>query len=164
MANLKELGIALKAYRLASGEAIKDLAAAIEVSDNTVREFEAGIKAPDIEIIELFIRHYSLRDQESERLLALAGLESDSIAIDQDFEIDDIDISSMNKQLDVVIGPVFYADDIEIVTSDNGVTINFLQSTFGSSDNRIIISRIGMSHNLAKKFSDQLKNKLNSKN
>ncbi len=142
-ADLKELGIAVRAYRVAAGESVEELADATELSSELLQKIEAGLQKPTIGALEMLGRHYSLRDSEVRRLLELAGHNS------KDFELDleqaDIDLRKLTSQYDVLFAPIFYTDMVNVVSNQYGVTINFIQNANGE-DKPVVVSRVGMSH------------------
>jgi hypothetical protein len=60
---------------------------------------------------------------------------------------------AVNLNLDTT--PVYYTDNIYIVTNEDGVVLNVMQSVAGTNQLRIV-SRIGMSRVHAKKFAGEL--------
>jgi hypothetical protein len=60
---------------------------------------------------------------------------------------------AVNLNLDTT--PVLYTDNIYIVTNEDGVVLNVMQSVAGTNQLRIV-SRIGMSRNHAKKFVSEM--------
>jgi hypothetical protein len=60
---------------------------------------------------------------------------------------------AVNLNLDTT--PVLYTDNIYIVTNEDGVVLNVMQSVAGTNQLRIV-ARIGMSRVHAKKFAGEL--------
>ena len=60
---------------------------------------------------------------------------------------------AVNLNLDTT--PILYTDNIYIVTNEDGVVLNIMQSVAGTNQLRIV-SRIGMSRNHAKKFVSEM--------
>lgn len=143
MANLKELGVAVRAYRVAAGETIEDLANAMEVESDEVSRIESGIFKPSTEIIEQIGSHFSLRENEVKRLLDLAGLDADDFEFS--FDAGDMDLQKLTDQYDVMMAPIFYTDMVNVVSNQYGITINFIQNASGD-DKPVVVSRVGMSH------------------
>ena len=153
MSNLKELGIALRAYRVAVGESVEDVAEATEVGLDMINQIEAGLHAPSEETIELLARHYSLREQEVKRLYELAGHDETDFKID--LEGDDFDMEKLSKDFEVLFAPIFYTDMVNVVSNEYGVTINFIQNASGS-EKPVVVSRVGMSHKHAESILEVL--------
>lgn len=147
MSNLKELGVALKAYRVAAEESVSDLAEAIELSEDVIKRTETGLQKPSLEMIELIGRHYSLREPEISRLVELAGHSAEDFSFD--LAPADIDLRKLSEDYDVLFAPVLYTDMVNVVSNHHGVTINFVQKGNGE-DKPVVISRVGMSHEHAK--------------
>jgi transcriptional regulator with XRE-family HTH domain len=143
VSNLKELGIALRAYRVAAGESIDELAEATELNTEDLKKLEAGLHKPAGSMIEMLARHFSLREQEVARLFDLAGHKSEEF--DFDLEKNDIDLDKLTKDFDVLFAPIFYTDMVNVVSNDYGITINFIQNGSGS-EKPVVVSRVGMSH------------------
>ena len=153
MSNLKELGVALRAYRVAAGESIQELADATEVSPELIKQMEAGLHAPSDEVIELISRHFSLREQEVKRIYELAGHDSEDFQIN--LAAEDFDIEKLNKDFEVLLAPIFYTDMVNVISNEFGVTINFIQNASGS-EKPIVVSRVGMSHKHAESILEVL--------
>lgn len=161
MGDLKELGIAIKAYRVAANETINDVSEAIEVDKATIGKVEAGLQRPSIELIELLARHFTLREQEVKRLWKLAGHEQDDFAINLDPH--DIDLSKLEKDFEVMFAPVFYTDMVNVVSNQYGITINFIQGN-GGQEKPVVVSRVGMSHKHAESIIKVLQESLRRAN
>lgn len=143
MANLQELGIALRAYRVAAGESIEELAEATELRIEKLNRLEAGQVTPTDSDIELLARHYTLRENEVSRLLELAGHQEGDFNID--LATEDVSLDKLNKDFEVLFAPIFYTDMVNVVSNDYGITINFIQNGSGG-DKPVVVSRVGMSH------------------
>jgi len=145
MSDLKELGVALKAYRIAAGESVDELANATELEETTIKKIEAGLTKPSSDAIGLIANHYLLREQEVKRLFKLAGHKTDDFSIKKVSDGVDIDISKLGKDIDVLMAPVLYTDMIKVTSDKFGLVISFLQKIEGY-DNPVVVSRVGMSH------------------
>src|SRR3989344_2497462 len=75
MSSQRELGVAIKAYRIAANETPDNLAEAVEISTEQLVNIETGQLVPTREVLEMMISHFSLRKTEAERLWKLAGFE-----------------------------------------------------------------------------------------
>lgn len=60
---------------------------------------------------------------------------------------------AVNLNLDTT--PILYTDNIYIVTNEDGVVLNIMQSVAGTNQLRIV-ARIGMSRNHGKKFVSEM--------
>jgi hypothetical protein len=146
----KELGIALKAYRVASNEEISEVALATELSEDQLRQIEDGTLQPQPEQIEILARHFTLREQEAQRLLELAGYNEFDYDVDlsTDFDLKNLEDLKVNE-VNVLVNPIFYTDTINVVSNQFGVVLSFVQSS-GPEGKPIVVSRVGMSHVHAK--------------
>ena len=156
MAEFKELGVALKAYRVAADETIEDVSNALELDKETILLIESGELQPMPEMIELIARHFALREQEAERLLELAGYGKDEFALDLE---SDVSFEELTRMTDVIVGPILYTDTVKVVSNKFGVIINFVQSN-GGDGKSIVVSRVGMSHQHAKSVIEVLQRSL----
>ncbi len=160
MAEYKELGVALRAYRVAANESIEDVSNALELDMETIERIEQGTLQPKPELLELMARHFTLREQEAERLLELAGYKKDEFTFDLDT---DIFLDDLAKEVESMIMPVLYTDTVKVVSNKFGVVVNFVQSN-GSAGKPVIISRVGMSREHALSVIEVLKRSLEGAN
>lgn len=155
MANTKELGVAIKALRVAANESQDNVADAVEISLTELRKIEAGDKVPTEDILEMFISHFALRDTEAIRLWELAGYSfEEELAMAFDSNDD-----KTPKELNVNVPqnmPVLYTDMVHVSGNKYGITINFIQG-MGPNGKPTVVSRIGMSKEHAKSMLDVLK-------
>lgn len=64
-------------------------------------------------------------------------------------------VQQVAVSMNVDTTPVLYTDNVTIVTNEDGVVLNVMQSLAGTNQLRIV-SRIGMSRNHAKKFAAEM--------
>ena len=157
MSELKELGVAIKAYRVALNETIEELAQATELQESVLLKIEAGEHKPDKSVIELLCRHFNLQVQEANRLLKLSGFSKNEFTLD--LEPMDIPVDDVTKDFDVLVAPIFYTDMVNVTTNQYGVTVNFIQKA-GSDGKPVVVSRVGMSHKHAQSVIDVLQESL----
>lgn len=148
------LGHQLKHIREKRRESINEVADAIEIEVETLLSFEHGHRLPCEEELFLLINHFALRRDEAQQLWKLAGY---------DFDYDLISDKEPNET--VVLVPLenhaIYTDACDISVNDKGVILAFSQN-FG--DNRIPVSKIGMSNEQAKNLLINLHNALRTHN
>jgi len=138
------LGSALRAIRLRQKESLLEVSAAIEVSGERLARFENGELRPSEDILELIISHYNMSEHEADKLWDLAGYKKQ----------DDTQQPPVNVQtfmLGLVPQHIIFSDAVEVSVNDYGVTLNFMQQSFGQ-DQQVPVSRIGMSQQHAQKL------------
>ena len=134
----KEFGIAIKAYRVAANESIEDVSGAVEVDPSTISEIEEGKLQPPMDILELLIRHFSLRHNEALRLWKLAGYAKNGL--------EKVKVSAdPKKQVQIATdAPIMYTDSIHVAANKYGITLSFIQG-IGADGDPVVVSRVGMS-------------------
>ncbi len=152
------LGGALRAMRLRAKESVAEVSSAVEVPMERIDRFETGELRPSEDVLDLFIGHFNLSDNEADKLWDLAGYDGNYAKKTVPHSIED----SMSKQ-PVVILPIdsriVYTDMVHVVANDFGVVISFLQGN-GQNAQPIAVSRVGMSKEHAKSVLDVLQKTL----
>lgn len=141
----EELGERLKLLRKSSKESLAEVSGAVEIEENVLERYEAGIDRPDEEILNLLISHYRLAENSASQLWELAGydrLVDDAIVIEE--------AMAAAKQLVMVLATdmrAVYTDGVSIDCNKSGLQVTFTQST---SQNKVMpVSRLGMSYDQA---------------
>lgn len=136
----RNIGIRLRKLRETAGEAVGDVASAIELSEEEVKAFEQGATKPSEDILLLLINHYDLNDEDALRLWELA-----------DYDGDIEPVASEHKQKSqgmMIVMPldmrVNYTDMVQVNVNDFGVVVNFMQALAPNSQ-AVPIARVGMS-------------------
>ena len=143
MTKKREFGVALKAYRVAANEEIDDVAEAMEIQSDRLHRIELGEELPSLDILEMFINHFSLRDTEAMRLWELAGYSFD----EEDNMSDGSNSEETPKEVNVNMPSdmqVLYTDMVHIAGNKYGVVINFIQGV-GPNTKPTVVTRVGMS-------------------
>ncbi len=143
----EELGEHLKNLRQTNKESLAEVSGAVEIEENILARYEAGVDRPDEEMLNLLISHYRLKDGHANKLWELAGytterLQEESIIIEE--------AMAAAKQLIMVLatdGRTIYTDGVSIDCNKSGLQITFTQST---AQNKVMpVSRLGMSYDQA---------------
>lgn len=138
MSEKRELGVAIKAYRIAANETADNLAEAVEISAEQLVNIETGKSVPTRELLEMLISHFSLRKMEAERLWKLAGFEFPYDEPEGDEVLDEAELSAL-----LPIQTILYTDRVHIAGNKYGLIIDFLQNA--GEGKPVIVSRVGMS-------------------
>jgi Helix-turn-helix domain/Protein of unknown function (DUF3467) len=165
------LGETLRRYRESSSKSVDDLAAVMELKVSEITELEAGNLKPTENVIEMFSNHFRLSDMEEDMLWEQAGYPEPEMyqegfcpGHDNEFEschdsanMHNIPGMPMSGELGVthIVVPlesrVLYTDMAHVMTSSNGVIVNFIQNNVANLP-PIVVSRLGMSKEHAKQL------------
>lgn len=143
----EKLGNQLKDLRRNSKESLAEVSGAVEIDENILEKFEAGIDRPDEEILNLLINHYQLKENVANYLWDLAGYydrapEEEAIIIEE--------AMAAAKQLIMVMATdirTVYTDGVSIDCNKSGIQISFTQSS--PQNKAMLVSRLGMSYEQA---------------
>ena len=156
------IGMRLRRLREAAGEEVREVASAIEVTEEEMSSYERGQKKPEEDILLLLINHFDLQDDDALRLWELADYDGD------------IELQAEQKlrggQNTMLIMPVdmriTYTDMVQVSANNYGIVVNFLQG-LGPTGQPLPVARVGMSYDHAesviKVLSDTLKQAKNGK-
>ena len=150
------LGSALRAMRLRAKESVAEVSSAVEVPVERVGSFENGESRPSEDVLDLIISHYNLPDKEADKLWELAGY-------DKKPEVTNYEDFATGKQPMMILpidARIVYTDTVHVLVNDFGVVINFLQNN-GTTNQPIIVSRVGMSKQHAESVLEVLQKTLN---
>lgn len=153
MSSQRELGVAIKAYRIAANETPDNLAEAVEISTEQLVNIETGQLVPTREVLEMMISHFSLRKTEAERLWKLAGFEFNSEEPGSEVIMDEAELNAL-----LPIQTILYTDRVHIAGNKYGLIIDFMQNT--GEGKPVIVSRVGMSQQHAKSLIEIIKRAL----
>lgn len=147
------LGERLRHLRKESKETVAEAAGAVEIGEEDLRKIEQGIERPSEEILMLLISHFGMQEDEAVNLWELAGYDT--------AEDDTKDTSSTRTiTMAIAIDPrVMYSDSVQVSGNKHGVVLTFMQPGAGDLP-QMPVSRVGMSHSQAKKFTELLQNTL----
>jgi transcriptional regulator with XRE-family HTH domain len=143
----QKLGEELKDIRQKHHESLAEVSGAVEIDMDLLERIEIGQERPSEDLLMLLISHFDITDEDSLGLWQLAGYYFDQSTIDRN------PLTSDSSRSVVVMmaldSRVLYSDDVEVSVDKKGVVLNFHQNS-GQVNQRIPISRIGMSHEQAK--------------
>lgn len=143
----EKLGEQLKSLRQSSQESLAEVSGAVEIDENILEKYEAGLDRPDEEVLNLLISHYQLQDGRANHLWELAGYAAERAA-EESVIIEEAMAAA--KQLIMVLatdGRTIYTDGVSIDCNKSGLQITFTQST--SQNKPLPVSRLGMSYEQA---------------
>lgn len=160
MAEFEELGVAIKAFRVAANESLDDVSGAVEISSESLHKIEKGEEQPPLDILELIISHFSLREQEASRLWNLAGYSNDNIP-SKSAPVNDTTIRGTKRQSGIGQSEdqALYTDMVHVVSNKYGLIINFIQG-LNAEGQPNVVSKVGMSRAHAESIVEVLKKSL----
>ena len=141
----QHLGAKLKSLRRSTNESLAEVSGAVEIEENILERYEAGIDRPDEEILNLLINHYRLGDHSAAQLWDMAGYDQtpEEAAVIEE-------AMAAAKQLIMVLATdarTLYTDGMQIDCNKNGIQLTFTQTTL---QNKVLpVSRVGMSYEQA---------------
>lgn len=161
----KELGVALRAFRVAADETVQNVSDAVEIQDDRYSNIEEGAELPPQDVLELLISHFNLRDQEAARLWELAGYEFEQgKGTKEGVFMSTGDDDQKKKEIRIVVPPdsqILYTDMVQLMSNQYGVILNFIQGV-GSGNQATVVARLGMSKEHAKSLLEVLQKNLES--
>ncbi|MBP6962360.1 DUF3467 domain-containing protein [Candidatus Saccharibacteria bacterium] len=149
-------GLALKNLRTKHNKTCAEVSGAVEIDEQKLLDFEAGLHRPSEDVLLLIIQHFDLIDDDAKDLWRLAGYTEPMD--DSKYFVND-DISELQQSRAVLISQqdarIVYTDMIQVMVNNFGVIINFMQGA-GAGTNPLAVSRVGMSKEHAKSVIDVL--------
>lgn len=152
------LGARLKFLREQWQQTINDVSGTLEIDESTLSAIEAGKTLPPIEVLDLFISHFLLTDDQADDLRELADTQRDNVTDALTSGIDDM----LMKQIVMYLptdNKVVYTDSMNVTVNNNGVTLQFMQQNPGNPQ-PAVVTRVGMSRDHAEKIIEVLQNTL----
>jgi len=153
------LGARLKFLRKQWQQSISDVSGTLEIDENTLRAIEAGKTIPTDNILDMFISHFLLTEDQAEELREMASQYTEQTSEGLMNGIEDM----LMKQI-VMYMPndtrIAYTDQMQATVNKNGVVLQFMQSNVAPGQQHIIVNRVGMSREHAEKMIEVLRNTL----
>lgn len=155
----KSLGRYLKTMRQKLQESLGETSGAVEIDVEQLDRFERGAELPSEDILLLLISHFGLQDDEAVTMWELAGYDHGSAFSPghdnggrggQGASDDGFVRAGAPIMLLALDNRVLYSNGVDIVSDDAGMVLNFVQSA--DQNQRIPVSRIGMSHEQAEQL------------
>ncbi len=137
----KNLGFRLKRLRESLNESLVEVSGAVEIDPEILTLFESGQKRPSEDILLLLISHFDPQEEEALRLWELAGYDQNQMNNSDDANA---------KPIVMLLQPdsrIMYSDMVNVVSSNQGLVMNFLQAQ--GEGRPTPIARVGMSHQQA---------------
>lgn len=142
----ESLGSQLRHLREHSSESIAEVSGAVEIEEKELGRIEAGQERPSEDILLLLISHFAVHDDKAAELWQLAGYDKAGAVDDTHNQAQ----ANRTQTMMVMIDPrVMYSDTVEVVANNQGVVLNFSQSS-GPNNQPLTIARIGMSQEQAR--------------
>ncbi len=152
------LGSTLKLWRHQQRESLAEVAGAVELAEDELRQIELGLERPSEDILMLLIHHFDLPEEEAVRLWELAGYSPDE---EQDDDLQtEVKAAAKTIVMAIAMDPrVMYSDGLQITANERGLILNFLQPGLANAP-AMPIARIGVSreqaHNMIRLLQDTL--------
>jgi DNA-binding XRE family transcriptional regulator len=152
------LGARLKFLREQWQQSIDDVSGTLEIDAKTLHAYEEGKTLPSENVLEMFINHFLLTDDQAEDLKSLADLTQDHAGEGLVNGIEDM----LMKQIVMYLPDhrVLYTDSMQATVNKNGVILQFMQSSNTPNQPQITVNRIGMSRDHAERMIQVLKTTL----
>lgn len=143
------LGERLKFLREQWQQTVHDVCGTLEIEESTLSAIEAGKTLPPVEVLDMFINHFLLTEEQAEDLRELADLQREQVNEALASGIDDM----LMKQMAIFMpidNRAVYTDSMQANVNDHGVMLQFMQQLPGVGQ-PVVVSRIGMSRNHAER-------------
>ena len=153
------LGSTLKLWRQQQKESLAEVAGAIELAEDELRQIELGLERPSEDILMLLISHFDVPESEAVRLWELAGYNPDDS--DDDLQ-QEVKAAAKTIVMAIAMDPrVMYSDGVQISANERGLILNFLQPGMGQMP-AMPIARIGVSREQARNLITLLQDTLDT--
>lgn len=159
----KALGARLKYLREQWQQSTSEVSYTLEIEEKTLKAIEAGKTIPSENLLEMFINHFLLTDEQADDLRDLADQHKEQMSEELVSGIEDM----LMKQIIMHIpadNRTFYTDSMHATVNKNGVTLQFMQSGAGEDARPITVSRVGMSKEHAERMVKVLQETLKQHN
>lgn len=143
------LGARLKFLREQWQQSIHEVSGTLEIDETTLRSIESGKMLPPIDVLDMFISHFLLTDDQADDLRELAEPDREGLGDTPIAELSDMLAKQVVMYLPVD-NRVVYTDSMQANVNDNGVMVQFMQQLPGATQ-PAVVSRIGMSREHAEK-------------
>lgn len=140
----KTLGLRLKQFRQRANQTLSEVSGALEIDEKLLGKIELGQLKPAEELIENLSGHFKLNDEETIKLLDLAGYT-------KEMPSDDQEPISITKTIIMMLSQdnkVMYTDGLDIHYDSSGLLMNFKQGSGQSKP--ISVAKLGMSYEQAR--------------
>jgi transcriptional regulator with XRE-family HTH domain len=166
---LVKFGNKLREYRQKIQESITQVGSAVGIDRSHLSKLENGHERPSKQVLLLLIRHFSLSQFEASELWNLAGYPAGLVAFEDlrkevknNMDEQKKNVSTAN-QMEVKVpenSVVLYTDTVFVTRTDYGIVFDFAQGV-GPTNERRVVSRIGMSMEHAKDLVNVIQGKIN---
>jgi transcriptional regulator with XRE-family HTH domain len=134
----RSLGFRLKRLREKLHESLAEVSGAVEIEPENLALIEQGEHRPSEDVLLLLISHLDPQEDEAVKLWELAGYDQSNLPTAAE--------EPTSKPIVMLLQPdsrIMYSDAVNIVTNQQGVVMNFLQTQGNGPANPI--ARVGMS-------------------
>jgi transcriptional regulator with XRE-family HTH domain len=145
----QQLGDALSALRKKAAESLAEASGAVEIDSDCLSQYESGQTRPSEDILMLLATHFDISEDETAKLLDLAGYNQQKTALLD--ELPSLPTTLMVLPFDA---RVVYTDVANITVNEYGVVMTFMQGAPGAQP--LAVARVGMSLDHAKKVLEVL--------
>lgn len=153
----ESLGSRIKFLREQWQQSLQEVSGTLEIDETSLRAIEDGASLPKPEILDMFISHFLLTEDQAQDLRDLAedNFQQASDALSTGLE------DMLMKQI-IMYLPIdtktIYTDQMNATVNNHGVVLQFLQQN--GSDQPVTVSKLGMSREHAEKMIEVLQSTL----
>lgn len=158
------LGSRLKFLREQWQQSVSEVSGTLEIDEKTLRAIEAGKTIPSESMLDMFISHFLLTDDQAEDLRGLVQQYQDQAVEGISHNLEDM----LMKQIVMCLpgdSRIVYTDSMQATVNKNGVVLQFMQGANNPNGQQPgIVSRLGMSRDHAEKMIEVLRATLDQHN
>lgn len=155
------LGAKLKHLRTQWQQSVQEVSNTLEIDENTLIAIEAGKTIPSENMLEMFISHFLLTDEQANDLRQIADNYKEQATDVLTSGIEDM----LMKQIIAyapVEGKILYTDSMQATVNKNGVVLQFMQNSGvqNGQPQQVLVNRVGMSREHAERMLEVLRTTL----
>lgn len=153
------LGARLKFFREQWQQSVGEVSGTLEIDEKSLKAIEEGKTIPSEHLLEMFINHFLLTDEQADDLRDIADQYKDQISEGLVSGIEDM----LMKQIVMYIptdNKTLYTDSMQATVNKNGVIVQFMQASSNDVNQPLTVSRVGMSREHAERMIEVLRSTL----
>lgn len=155
------LGAKLKHFRTQWNQTVEEVSSTLEIDQKTLLAIEAGQTIPSETVLEMFISHFLLTDEQADEIRDIA----DNYKLQASEGLASGIEEMLMKQIVMYAPPegkILYTDSMQATVNKSGVVLQFMQGTSGQGqkNQQIMVSRVGMSREHAERVIEVLRTTL----
>jgi len=153
------LGARLKHLREQWKQSISEVSGTLEIDEKVLRDIESGKTMPPDSVLDMFINHFLLTEEQAEDLRELASQHKEQVSDSLMNGLEDM----LMKQIVMYLpgdNRISYTDQMQATVNKNGVVLQFMQSNLTPDQQSITVNRVGMSREHAERMLEVLRTTL----